>query len=499
MAGSGSSGLAVGIGLLAAAGVFGLLAYFALHTPLPAPKARVGDSGSASPEVDIDVYVDGSKSMKQFLRAGTGPQNYLWSMLEDLGTRMNSAHGNHSSGAGEWTDATVNYWKFGAFRRGEIDAGSQHPFAVHLEERDLRSMAEDPERWFDATRTPIEKPIVDRQGGTHRSKLKVIVTDLYQSGSDTGTYANPLANEYLDDDLKAVAVLAVRNPFAGVVDDLPGCGSLRNAADTMPFYVIVAGPVGDVRHAVAVLRGTAGLSESIKDDRWQEWFFSKAPSLIAANEQQPTVRIVDRKSPGREWRNLGEFKKSDYPRVQASVESGVTDLTIRKGEPAEVSWGTPVGVEGAGLETGFESKVTVSRSKDRSGNGVEDAGAEDAVEKGCTSHKGRSGGLCVTIDEGRLKTPANYLVEVDLMARPVLGSEPPASLKADSELMRRWDIERKNSQEVCTQGSFPRRVGVAGQQPGMTPQLRQFLIELYDKRLNAPVRTASYSLYVKAR
>jgi hypothetical protein len=497
---NGARGLIIAVGVLAVVVVFGLLAYLVINTPPPPPKPPIRGNGAASAELNIDVYLDGSQSIRQFLKGATpGQTNYLKSLLGDLETHLNSALGNHTSPGVEWSNGTVNYWKFGAFGHGQVNAGSQHPFAIHLDARELSTLANDPDKEFNATRTPIEKPIIDQQGGAYPSKLKVIITDLYQTGADTGTYANPLANQYLDNETKAVEVMAVRNPFAGVVDDLPGCGKLKEAADTMPFYVIVAGPVGDVQHAVEILKGAAGLSAAVADHRTQEWFFSKSPRALQTKEQEPIVRIRNARKQGHPWTELTDFQKSDYPKVVESEEQGLPALTMRKGEKAEVSWTMPLGVDGVTEETGLRPQVKVSRSKDRSGTGVEDVNAEAAVKMSCESHPEGKAGECFTIDESQLKEPANYLVDFDLIA-PASGAYRPETLKPESASMRKWNIEVPDVQSVCrTGGAFPSRPGIAGNRAGMTPQLSQFLMALYEKKLNTPVRMATYSLYVKAR
>jgi hypothetical protein len=238
---------AVPILLVLVVAVGGLLAWIILH-PRHSSIELLPPTGKLSPEVHIDVYVDGSGSMKNFLNGGAVANTYK-DVLENCEFALTSG-----TSQGGWDPArrNVQFWKFGP-EAGPVLLKGESP---------LRTLAEDPNQ-YDAPDTPIETAVnANPPGQTAGTKeLEIIITDLYQSEGKPEKVGLALEDQFLKKgDEGAVAIYGVRNPYKGSVDkhDLSpvGHGKLLDAATSMPFYIVIAGEnAADVRHAQELLTG----------------------------------------------------------------------------------------------------------------------------------------------------------------------------------------------------------------------------------------------------
>ena len=277
--GKGNSGALVLLLLLVVVG--GLSALMLLHPrfsyldPLP-------ETGTLSPAIDIDVYVDGSGSMKDFLLAG-GNGNTFHDLLTICEDALKSGV---TQGGWDLNKRTVRFWKFGPKSGPQrLDSGGASNAGV------LRAMAGDPSL-FDAPTTPIESA-VDAQppvASPGASELMIVITDLYQSDGKLERPAFVLGQRFLSSENGAVAIYGVRNPYKGGVDDLPGQGDekLPDAATTMPFYIIIAGNnAADVRQAQKLLTtGDSGhpLHDANTAGRLFAAYFSRSAGRYSRDE-----------------------------------------------------------------------------------------------------------------------------------------------------------------------------------------------------------------------
>ncbi len=460
--GKSQSGIFIVFGVLALAAIAMIL--LRRQAPLPAISLPKDEAAHLSDSVAIRVYLDGSGSIKHFLQAdATGDShNYLRELLDKCETTLRNAPGesslNGSGHAGGWKDKTVSFWRFGNGNLKKISDGG----GLQAMSRDLSQ--------FNESKTLIETPIADSppQGDNPKPEVKVIITDLYQTGGLLERPADALAAKYLQGDTAAVGILAVRNPFSGGVEDLPGMApgqTLPDAADSMPFYVIVAGPAADVRHTLTVLENGTGLNEALAKHRAAEFYFSRAPS---GQPHGLPVIVGDRQT---QYSSLAADPHSrDVARVKLS--QGALQFTWK--DTARPADEVPVG--------GSDALVGKVSSVDRHGTPHEDADAALAVTA-CVP----PAPLCARVDRGRLTKGVTYAVELDRME-----STPADTLSPESPFMKPWNIEQPEAERIARGGkSFPMKAG-------LTPDLSKFLMALQGQMFHAPVRLATYYLYVQA-
>ncbi len=237
-----------------------------------------------SPAIDIDVYVDGSKSMRNFLKPGTA-DNRFKSFLQHCELALKSGY---TRGGWDVGKRNVRVFKFGPKDGPKLLSSSTA----------LNDLAENPDE-FDADNTSIEDAFRDYQSRAGSAPtqpanapaplkasghLMIIVTDLFESDGELQKPGLALADQFLRSDKGAVAVYGIRTPFEGRVSDIPGQArrkiALPDAASSMPFYIILAGDnAADVRHAQEVLTsGEYGepLQKAMKEGQLFAAYFSKS-------------------------------------------------------------------------------------------------------------------------------------------------------------------------------------------------------------------------------
>lgn len=192
----------------------------------PAPP-RDPVSPAKSDSVDLHFYLDSSASMKGFLAdPKPGQKNYFTNILKDAGNVLGAA----------W-DGNFSFWRFGNGEPREVD------------EDGIRALLKGSA--FTDQSTHIEKAIAHRAHGKAEAKpdlapVRVILTDLMQSGEEARGLAKQLDDNYLNQEQLAVGVLGIRNAFQGKVD-VP---QNRQEANSLPFYLLVAGKAPDVRFTI---------------------------------------------------------------------------------------------------------------------------------------------------------------------------------------------------------------------------------------------------------
>ena len=513
--------------LLAAAGIVTAI----LVRPKPAIPTPV--VGMPSKEVDIDLYVDGTGSIKNFLvaPAQSASKNYL----RDFLTKCQVALEKPGIQPG-WGSGAVYLWKFGS---------SAHP--VSLPKGKLTVMADNPTApdSFGDQETSIEVPASDDPQQGRRSKhaeVKVIVTDLYQSNQAIETVVDPLVDKFPDNSDWAVAVIGVRNPYSGGVDDLRDANGpvrlRRGAADSMPFYVILAGDHAvDVRIARETLLQNAGLGDALSHNLGFSLFFSKDSDSFLQQSRtfnwQPAVPL--------EHGHCSESSQGTFAAPQNSTESREANLTWSRpsGKPADtgcvlsttqqadptqpnrlipllswkksgllkVAWSPQSAVSAASqmpsesdavFELGASPKIVTTveianrpRARDAKGTVAQEASASAAsavVEK---RYDPGTQTFDATIDGKPLSRGRIYLFRFDVIAQG-----RSAAFHPDRPLMNQWNIE---DNEPKGQDVF---LDKTGHRPARTPHLSEFLTALQDKMFgdeDHPVSVATYYLYVKGR
>ena len=506
--------------------------------PMPDMPVPTTENWDLSKTIDINVYVDGSGSIRHFLQGtalGSQQKNYLAGLLDQGDTILQNA-----PGSGGWQHPTVRFWKFGA------DVQPLPPVYG------LQELSRSPAQ-FNAPSTRIETavnhvahPADDRQPlGKKNAELKIIVTDLYQSGGVIAFPANALAEKYLNNqidpylnnDAGAVGVLMIRSVFDGGVEDLPGMpanGLLKDAAYTMPFYVIFAGAAPDVRHGMeTILRGLNLENELRKyqnDSRKKnvvELFFTRKP---APQPQTPP-----------ELEGVGARLRGNYP------GSIVPVVSLAKGV-LQAQWAEAAGdLVPGGIRLGV-SRITPSvlridpsapsKTSSQSKQPKEDIGkanqtkpeepaplyavsdpsaalavlpcgasssspmtlpsqsAEISTEASASTTSSSSSATppCERIERSALTKGAWYRFQFDEAAE-----SPAPVFTSGNWLMQDWNIEVPDAQRISRMPvpRFPDDP-VLGERAGKTPRLAEFLRALQGQMFHDRVKMASYYLYIQA-
>ena len=534
MAESKSQGILVLVAVLVMAGLGGAIFYLVRHqyAPFPpVPPDAKSQAAAAGAPIDINVYVDGSESMWHLQNAGQG-SNYLSNFLNNFRTTLDPLTGGKPP----------HSWKFGKFDKGR---GKDAPASV-LPLDDVRQLVNAPKGVFSASKTPIEVAVDDEPKPEDPGALRIIITDLYQTDYDTAKFQGPLGEKYLADDAHAVEIFAIRNPFDGEVEDLPGLGdrALTKAADTMPFYVIVAGRTPDVLRVREAFLNTAGdgIADAMKEHRAIEMLFTRNSGEVS--QTAPIIEVPSRRKPGDNapddtWERKTNDAKASFVMVstkRADEQREFTLVTLRQSGKFRVKWclppieSNPGHVETTGrpetsgdcqpsgeaaqrggksnlsleVHAFLEQKIDAAPAKGQKHKPASFESTEVQLPRGAVtpaSCGGDSAFRCAVIDNTRLQQKGRYLFRFDVIAtRPELGARE-SFFEPGTPLMRQWNITTSEAVSMSRNpaAKFPAVEGVAGQNPGMTPQLAAFLQALQATVFNSPVHIVSYYLYVEAK
>ena len=192
-----------------------------------------------SDKLEVDVYLDATRSMEGFIDAGVS--SYYVQALQLL---------ERAAGKG-WDKVGVKHYKFGD-RIDEIKG------RAYLE-ASRPGFYNDPRY---SKRTFIEN-VIDR---ANPENLTIIVTDLFQNDSDVTLLTRKLKDKYLAQSY-AVGILGIKSQFDGVVYDVgiknysfPYASGVTEQARFRPFYALLLGKHADIEHYYGNLR-TSGLDE----------------------------------------------------------------------------------------------------------------------------------------------------------------------------------------------------------------------------------------------
>lgn len=371
---------------------------------------------------------------------------------------------------GVWSNPHIYDWSFGASQ----GRGDYEPQRIHslLDFRDKPAA-------FNGKKTLIEsaiehQPTEQRKGSL--PELKIIITDLLEDNDNlAGAPADALTGRYLRDPSTAVGIFGVRNPFNGAIEDMPDVASLKDAADSMPFYVIVAGPQADVRACMKRLREQTSIRNALGSRSAFEIVFAK-------NFSEPTVREL-RIQPNRNGHYGLKAAKYDANRVPIPVVTVSREaiLILQQFPPKLIAESMPqVAVSGHPVITAWTCG--------RDGKSVVDSSAALAIK-----FKQDGQGPTLDIIRADLKKGTGYLVRLTVPA------EQNALLQSESFTLASWTMDRQAAKRISKAGKFDE---VDGYRPGKTTDLAAFLTSLSNQMFfpapEGPV-LASYYLYVEAK
>jgi len=445
---------------------------------LPKDAVAVAPGDTVSPGLVIDVYVDGSGSIEHFLHnpekqapgdelSPASGKNYMELLLENIEPTARSS---------PWGTHPIHIWQFGEdcphlIPEGKASVMGTSP-AGSFPEKDTKidvpyrldptagcSGRPQPKRSADdADETPSGPP-----------ELKILVSDLYVSDPNRQILAalgQQIGQRYLRDASTAVCVLAIRNPFYGHVEDLPGHAAVKTQATSMPFYVILTGPVDDVKFGVRLLLDKVGLLDAFQQGRAQLIYFAKgeAPYDAAAptvDGEPHQVHLFES-----HYRDSSiPFYRLDKGTMTVRWPATTPDAWASRSAAWDPRWSIPVGTKGdyqiaASL---YGPRGAYNPPKDNDPGGQHAARASSNCD-----------GTCIDIDDSGLQRGRDYLFRVNV------GELPSQSFEANSAAMQNWSIEMQDAEAVSRDpgGRFPRIHGIQDSSPGRTPDLSHFLVNL---------------------
>jgi hypothetical protein len=434
----------------------GLVAAVVLHKPNHGGKAsmlppNISEEAplTKSGSIEINFYLDITESMRGYLSQPEGRKNYFNEILD-------KALGILKEG---WTDARVHFWGF----------GDEKPVPV-----ELRNFLGKPDA-FKGRHTLIDKAIQDEPPApkppppTPLPRLKIILTDLFQEGNDLDRLGVFLS-DYLKDPTHAVGILGLRSPFDGAIDDLPEDQKLpKGAADSLPFYLVITGPIADVNQAMAELSRLLDLDKLPKDQKIALVFGRR--QVVQLNQKL----VVSPAHPNKPGYTLED------DRVKGSAELGIPYLAGVRGDVELVASDFPsAALKKLGSHIKLAEKPVITASV-WSGKEWTDA-PEQASAVTVVPETGS-----IKVNHAKLLRRSVYLFEIDFAAEPTdFGDLSP------------WYIELSDVPRIMRNKAFDQVSG--GSRPGRTPDLRHFLQTLSSKMfLQSSIPLARYYFYVQSQ
>ena len=500
-------------------------------------------AGVLSKNIEIDVFLDGSGSMRHFLDAG-GKENTFREFLQNCEFALDSG-----ASQGGWNKPRdIRVWKFGPQPPQRLNPAGQAGM--------LREAAENP-KWFDAPETPIGDaflwPIPDQRPDT--GKLRIVITDLYESDGKLEIPGEAIGRKYLAGEHGAVAIYGVRNAFSGPVSDLPGHPrqALKDAATSMPFYILITGDnAADVRHAQALLSGEQygqPLRQANSGHRLFASYFARDAGRYEAAPVTYDPRVFRDSSSGllhfsavpKANPRSGEDgaaepvsgRRDNYSakvrKFEPGHRMGVAAITLGKRSLKDnllgVSWPKPPATSIQPiLETSEAESITPQEWRatafycetkksgepctlpplidDKASHGVYFCNRNLPAGQADRCEASGDASLAAVLDRSAFRDGRDYLLEFDLV-----GAASTANFDSGAALMHKWSLAPDEVYDLFKNGKFPTDPSVApDQHPGKTPNLTLlmnaldgYVLSSDQKTKSSVVRLKIYYLYLSAR
>jgi hypothetical protein len=292
---------------------------------------------------------------------------------------------------------------------------------------------------------------------------------LFQSDNDVDRLASLLNEDFISDTSKAVGILAVRSVFSGPMEDLPG-HLPKGAADSLPFYILAMGSVGDVSWCLREIRERSGLNSAASDrqigllfSRTQVLHLNQKLDSFPANLVKPGYTTEPGRVLGASDRGIPYFvSKHDFSIAPRNFPH--VDLLIP---------GPQVGVPAAGQEDLVRINAFSTGRKE----------LKEAAQAATADLRGKSQ---LAIRTSRLNRNATYLFQLELLAA-----------KTDFADLHPWDLEFGETARIVRTGAFD--AGPDGRRAGKTPNLRHFLRTLSSRMFQKDIPLARYCFFVETR
>ena len=215
----------------------------------------------------INIYVDGTPSMSGFVSNGANTKYMEAIRILD------------SSASTGWVESKtkINYFRFGI---------KSEPVSRDVYLSSLKAEFYDPSNPVLAV-SQIDKVITSAE----KDNISVIVTDLYQKGTDVTLVRNALREQYLRQGY-AVGVLGIKSEFNGTIYDVGTQNTSfqyntqgKSLSKFHPFYVVILGSYKDVTHYYEKLKISGKEKQIINDDSFVI-FYPKLTSNLSLNSQR---------------------------------------------------------------------------------------------------------------------------------------------------------------------------------------------------------------------
>jgi hypothetical protein len=443
-------------------GVSFLLLHGCSHPPkIPAGKALPEDKESGlapSPSVEVHFYLDTTQSIRGFLHQPEGKPNYFSAILTEVGGVL----------SGTWAKYDPHYWGFG--RKGD-------PWPIEV--RDYL----DPKK-FDGTRTFINEPIAHRPpvaaGRPVLPRVKVILTDLYQDKNDMDMLATNMA-AILDDPTQAIGILGIRNPFQGVIDDLPGGEKLPDgSADSLPFYLIFIGPAGDVTKSLNEFATKMKMDKLPPDQSFSMIFGRRAVTGGQRRLEMPQVQGLVRKDD-----KVTDAERLGIPYLADVRRDESFDVTNGCRDPQLTQISSRLKVSPDPVISVYQYVVPSSKKdRDKMPDGADWVVRPENYAAKTTGLKSDPSDCMkgsISIDRSRLEKNAVYLFQIELTAE-----------RADFASLKDWYVKNEDIPAIVRDGAFDQKIG-------KTPNLQHLLQTLSNKMVGNRMSLAKYYFYVETR
>jgi hypothetical protein len=284
----------------------------------------------APPSLAIDLYVDGTPSMKGYVNAPSGRyQSTLEALLGILNIDPVAFDGSTRS-----QNRETQY-----FRLGVNDSTGK---AAQKITRDQYRQAELPQFYGGDATFPslavsqIDTAVVPSDDG---NKMTVIVTDLYQAKEDAEKIANSIKNYLMKTHQGgAVGVLGIRSEFNGTVytEGQAGAQSFdynSKGQPQRPFYLLIMGNLEDVHFYIDTLLKRLSFGKEVQVNIFSPYQMYKAPAQLNRRTQgdlTPEERLLV----------SAPIKRIRHRQLAVNLEdSTVQPLVLRENrKPIQLGW-----------------------------------------------------------------------------------------------------------------------------------------------------------------
>ncbi len=196
----------------------------------------IGKEIKKTDKLSVDIYLDGTTSMKGFSK---NDQTQYSQFLDQLEASANQA----------WKNADIQFYKFGT----GVKSIDRFEF---LQAKTAKEFYQDPDIY--------EKTLIDNAiDKTDDKRLSIVITDLFQDESDVNSMVLSIKQKCFDKNIK-MGIALLQSEFDGMVFDVPNYPKgFRHIHTARPFYVLLFGNYNNMDYMFNALK----VKSFIKEDK----------------------------------------------------------------------------------------------------------------------------------------------------------------------------------------------------------------------------------------